>query len=260
MKFAKKTSVASDSRKAFLKKGIFVLSLLLLTLFALPAIFLMKGQERDKQKKQPPIAEYAAEISRNESNFTGCSQKGRGEIKELSPDVEMLPVTSHWWTGLSALPVAQSDVIIMGEITNAQAHLSSDKTNVFSEFTLRVEEILKQNQKNLSVNDSIVVVRCGGGLKLSSNKTQYYRTAHQGFPSAGSRYVLFLANKSERLSILTGYELTEAGVMPLDKEEDEGQKTKLPFSIYQDVSVDTFLNDLRKAIISTKEKREGGQQ
>lgn len=261
MKFTKKPPVEPNSRKSILKKGIFALSLLLVALFVLPAIFfMMKGQERDKDNKQVPVTEYATEIARNESDFTGCSQKGRGEIKELPSNVDELPVNSHWWVGLSALPVAQSNVVIVGEITDAQAHLSNDKTNVFSEFTLKVEETLKQSQKSIAIGDSIITVRCGGGVRFPSGKTQYYRIAHQGLPSVGSRYVLFLTDSNKRLSILTGYELTEGRVIPLDKEESKEQKTQLPFSISQDVDVNTFLNDLRKVTNSTKEKRDGGQQ
>ena len=261
MKFTKKPFVAPDSRKSTLKKGIFALSLLLIALFVLPAIFfMMKGQERNKDNNQVPVTEYATEMLRNESDFTGCSQKGRGEIKELPSNVDELPVISHWWVGLSALPVAQSDIVIIGEITDAQAHLSNDKTNVFSEFTLKVEETLKQSQRSIAIGDSIITVRCGGGVKFPSGKTQYYRLAHQGLPSIGSRYVLFLTDNNKRLSILTGYELTEDRVIPLDKEESKAQKTQLPFSISQEVDVNTFLNNLRQVTSSTKKKRDGGQQ
>src|SRR5688572_5424123 len=41
-----------------------------------------------------------------------------------------------------ALPVAESEIVVVGTVATAQALLSENKRNVFSEFTLVVEDVL----------------------------------------------------------------------------------------------------------------------
>lgn len=42
-----------------------------------------------------------------------------------------------------AFPVSQSDAILIGTVTSSQAFLSTDKSYVYSEFTVYVEDVLK---------------------------------------------------------------------------------------------------------------------
>lgn len=46
-----------------------------------------------------------------------------------------------------ALPVIDSDAVITGEVTGAHAHLSNDKSGVYSEFLACVDEVFKQANK-----------------------------------------------------------------------------------------------------------------
>ena len=62
-----------------------------------------------------------------------------------------------------ALPIIQSDAIVIGQVTSAQAHLSSDKTNVYSEFVVRVNDVLKSDRFGLpGVGGFITTTRPGG--------------------------------------------------------------------------------------------------
>jgi len=42
-----------------------------------------------------------------------------------------------------ALPVAQSDAVVIGEVLSAEAHRSENKLNVFSNFEVKLVEVLK---------------------------------------------------------------------------------------------------------------------
>src|SRR5215475_5547766 len=42
-----------------------------------------------------------------------------------------------------ALPISQSDMIIIGKVTDAQAYISEDETSIYSEFTVGIEHALK---------------------------------------------------------------------------------------------------------------------
>jgi hypothetical protein len=43
-----------------------------------------------------------------------------------------------------ALPTHISNAVVIGEVTDAKAYLSEDRTSVYSEFTIRVGEVLKK--------------------------------------------------------------------------------------------------------------------
>jgi len=114
-----------------------------------------------------------------------------------------------------ALPVAQSAVIVIGQVLDGEAHLSEDKTNVFSEFTVRVSNVFKSDV-SLSGTD-IVVERLGGYVGYPNGRKLLYRVGTGKMPRVGGRYLLFLkASPQLDLSILTAYELGPNGVIPLD--------------------------------------------
>jgi hypothetical protein len=175
---------------------------------------------------------------------------GRPQRVEELPGQEVpLPLVAHWWMGLPALPLAQSDAVVLGEVTDAQAHLSGDKSGVYSEFTIRVDELLKGDGGALrAAGGTAVAERPGGKVKFPSGKVQRYGVDKQGMPRVGARYVLFLKSNGdgEDYTIVTGYELREGSVLPLDG-AGHGS-TALPFDVYNGVSEVDFLASLRDAI------------
>lgn len=119
-----------------------------------------------------------------------------------------------------ALPVAESDLVVVGMVGTGEAHLSENKKNVFSEFTLIVEDALK-SKLNAVVQGSVLTIdRLGGQVKYPNGQKVLYRIFGMNMPQIGARYLFFLTSKhnKEDLSILTGYELTPGGAAPLDEE------------------------------------------
>ena len=78
-------------------------------------------------------------------NAKGKRFDGSSLVAEPHPEAGAKGILDSWMQSLPALPVAASDAIVMGEITNAQAYLSPDKTGVYTEYTVRVDEVLKQS-------------------------------------------------------------------------------------------------------------------
>jgi hypothetical protein len=123
-----------------------------------------------------------------------------------------------------AIPIVESEIIIIGEVLNAEAHLANNKGNVYSEFTIRVDEILKGNDSQRLTQGSLVIAdRPGGKVQYSNGKRQFVRFAGIELPRIGSRYVLFLTNaeRSPNYYILTGYEMMVGKVYPLDSGNSE---------------------------------------
>lgn len=158
-------------------------------------------------------------------------------------EVAFLP---EWQFNFPSLPVVKSDVIVIGEVLNAEAHRSENKLNVFSNFDVRVDEVLKG--ANLSSGNVINVQRVGGFVNYSNGRRVLFRLVGNGMPAVGARYALFLNILDEDYRILTAYELGTEGVMPLDNSRQ--------FETYRGNSEAEFLIALRDAISQARPHQE----
>lgn len=181
------------------------------------------------------------------------AKKGRAlrqdkPIDELPGNVEPLPMSSHMWAGLPALPVAQSDAVVLGEVTDRRASLTEDRTGVFSEFSVRLDTVFKDAQGLPVPGGMVEVSRPGGAVRFASGKVQRYTFSKLGYPKQGGQYVLFLKRDEEGdFSILTGYELRNDKVLPLDGGGADPQG-ELQFAVYRGASREAFLGELKKAV------------
>jgi hypothetical protein len=118
-----------------------------------------------------------------------------------------------------ALPVAESDIVVVGTIGTAEALLSESKRNVFSEFTLTVEDVLKSKIQGVEQGSVLTIDRVGGHVKYPNGQRVLFRIAGLNMPEIGGRYLLFLTLKhnNEDISILTAYQLTPNGAIPIDE-------------------------------------------
>ena len=159
-----------------------------------------------------------------------------------------ITVNTEWDMGLPALPAANSDLIVIGEVTDTQAYLTEAKDWVYSEFTIRVDEVLKNTSAiTVKQHDSLVVDRDGGRMRFPSGHIVLQYIPGQGMPRAGRCYVLFLTLDDQSAHILTGYELRTGRVFPLDN--PAGGQHPLA-TTYRDADETSFLSDLRAAITS----------
>ena len=136
-----------------------------------------------------------------------------------------------------ALPIIKSAAIVVGQVLTAEAHRSANKMNVFSNFEVRVEEVLKGH---LNIRNVINIQRVGGVVKYPGGRKVLFRLIGNGMPGVGSRYVFFLNVVDEDYTILTAYELAAEGVVPLDNSTQ--------FQAYKGVSEISFTATLRDAI------------
>ena len=152
------------------------------------------------------------------------------------PNDEELSFRPEWQFNFPALPVVKSDVIVIGQVLSAEAHRSDNKMNIFSNFEVRVDEVLKGN---LNVGNVINLQRIGGFVKYPGSRKVLFRLSGNGMPGVGSRYAFFLNVVDDDYTILTAYELAE-GVVPLDNSAQ--------FQVYKGVTEISFIATLRAAI------------
>lgn len=196
---------------------------------------------------------------KQEATTTADQQKARKhrlslrqdwKITELPAKADPIPVAAHGLLRLPAIPAQQSNAIIRGTVVNRRAILTDDKLGIYSEFSVTIAEIFKDDPNLFRINQVVTVSRPGGAVRLSSGKIHRYTISSQGYPQQGKEYILFLKrNEDGDFSILTGYEVNGAVVQPLDgKRGSKNKEDQLQFDIYRGVSRETFIGALQGAL------------
>ncbi len=212
------------------------------------------GQSRKTRQIRPdetewPIVDYAtsepadpekrAQRQARSKKYDHSRILGSAEVAGAAVSSDSIILT------LPALPVTQSNIIVIGDMVSAQAYLSNDRTNVYSEFTLRVNEVLRNDDgETITGGRLIEVEREGGRVKFPSGKVFWYAIERERMPRVGRQYVLFLKrdDSAQAFHLLTGYELRDGKVFPLDSHPK--------FSTYNGVEEKTFLNALRDEFVN----------
>lgn len=165
-------------------------------------------------------------------------QKPGGAIISIDHTVGQMP----------ALPVNLSDAVVIGDITDALAHLSNDKSGVYTEFTIRVDEILKDTTGSLQIGSPILAQRTGGRVRFPSGFVQSYGISYLGMPRTHRRYALFLKkyDVSDAFIIVTAYELRAGEAHPLDGVNLPRGAGELPqFALYKGMDETKFVSRIR---------------
>jgi hypothetical protein len=186
------------------------------------------------RQNQDPIAEYNAPepidpkekyLRQKKNEKFGLSKKIvkpdklKGfALNENSPE---FMITSSYQKPKSAFPLSMSDFVVIGKIVKATAFLTDDKSNIYSEFTLGIDEVLKKPvNSNLQSKNLITLIRQGGKVRIPSGKILYRGSLGYSMPEINKFYLLFLKEdiETETFGIVTAYEFREGVVIPLDGE------------------------------------------
>lgn len=213
-------------------------------------------RQNDKQRmkeefdSQFPITDFAAPEPNDpveKAKRRARSDKHNNAKIPLEEEADTVVSVAHWAVRLPALPVAQSRVMVLGHVRSSNAYLSTDKTSVYSEFTVVIDEVLKNDiPEQLKPGSSIVVERDGGRVRFPSGSMTVMYTQGQGMPRQGRQYVLFLTRRDSEstFQILTGYELKAGRVELLDSPGGAAH----PITQYKGTDQTTLLEAIRNAL------------
>jgi hypothetical protein len=220
----------------------------------------VNGQRAVKQSENysGPIVEYDA--SPKISSLTDAGKQTLREAKSnrynhRAPEPlgdfasVSFEINTHWNIGLPPLPVKESDIIVFGKVVDAQAYLSSDKAGVYSEFTINIEKIFRNTEP--PIGDSIVLEREGGLVRFSSGRLLPYKIVGQRLPRSQREYIFFLKRnlEGEDFHIITGYEIFQNRILPLDEPEK--------FQVFKDMAAEEFLRTVQGAIVDSPRQKGG---
>lgn len=236
-----------------MKLGVKAIALTALALFAaatsLPALH--GGQQQVNSVKEEraeessfPVVDFRGKAAARQERDEKRRAKGRrydnGGVAENGAGLQEVSRSTDWAFKVSELPARDSDLIVVGTILDAQAHLSPEGNGVYSEFSVRVDEVIKDPAASVSVGSTVAADREGGRVRYPSGEVVTYAVQEQGMPRVNRQYVLFLRREEEGFSILTGYELLGGKVRPLDHARK--------FKRFGGASRDAFLGELRGAL------------
>jgi hypothetical protein len=145
------------------------------------------------------------------------------------------------------IPVSASNAIVIGTILSGKSFINSDHDYVYSDYLVRVDQVLKQDAAtNLSMGEQLVATRAGGVIHFPSGHIIHFFIQGHGLPKIGSQYVLFLVNTvpgfpEYRIAFPSSYELDKGRVYPLDD----------PNSEYDGMAASAFLGVVSEAIAAS---------
>jgi hypothetical protein len=215
------------------------------------------GADR-RQKKSPemiaaesrlPVADVDAPEPKDAKEREKRVARGaKFEKSDLALDAsaDVVTSTTHWAEGLSDIPVGVSDVIVVGNVTDAKAYTNHGKTHVYSEFTIQVVDVIKDDVgSHIKVNNSIDVDRIGGRIRFPNGRVGQYFIVGQHMPEVGKQYLLFITKSDGKgdYNILTGYEIRDGIIHPLDN-----PGTGHPLTKREGSDATSFLNEVRAAV------------
>ena len=86
---------------------------------------------------------------------------------ERPPDSEIF--FRQVWPAVDFIPVSDSAVVVTGRVLKVQPYLSSDRSRIYTEITVEVDDLLKRDRNNrLSAAHTVVIDRLGGALKMTT--------------------------------------------------------------------------------------------
>lgn len=227
---------------------VFIAVMILTTSRAVPSL---RNQEDEKTKTKINNTDETPIVDFQETPSADPVERAKRHLRAAKHDKSPLNVdpadtsdttvlVDYVDPNLPALPLSKSSNVLVGSITAAKSYLSNDRSGVYTEFSLRVEDVIKSDMQSKLVAGCIIdIIRIGGRVKFPNGHIHLYKISELEMPRVGGRYVLFLTDgdTEQGFEILTAYELRAGKVIPLDK-------LRQP-QIYQNVDQAVFLNELR---------------
>lgn len=168
--------------------------------------------------------------------------KGGGDINLVvsEPLIMLKPGKEQETLPSIQTKVCNADAIVVGTLGNSSPQLTVDESFLFTEYTMNVEELIKNNHSTpIQWGDFISVVRDGGVGQFNGRTVRAKAEGFEPFVD-GKRYILFLRFIPDTGSYLAyangSFELNSDTIIPLGK---------LPENISREAR--TFLSATRAA-------------
>jgi len=115
-------------------------------------------------------------------------------------------------------PISESALIVVGDVISVNAFLSNDRGGVYTEFTIRIDELLKNSESGKAAPQKVIADREGGIVLYPNGQRVMYQSSERGLPLLGSRYLFFLKKngQSPNYEIIASYDITGARAVQVE--------------------------------------------
>lgn len=129
---------------------------------------------------------------------------------------------------LPLIPLKQSAFALLGRVTKVQPYLSADRTHIYTETTIQIEEVFKSPEGfSFPSDQTLITDQIGGAMLMASGRVirDGSRIDFLDQTYVGGRYVFFLrqVHEGKDLAILRAYELRDAKVFKLTEDGSPGK-------------------------------------
>lgn len=126
------------------------------------------------------------------------------------------------------IPFKESAFALLGTVTKLQPYLSADRTHIYTETTMQIEEVFKSPESfNLPPDRTLITDQIGGSMRMDSGRVIHDGSVVDfiGEAYVGGRYVFFLrqVHEGKDLAILSAYELRDGKVFKLNEDGSPGK-------------------------------------
>lgn len=139
-----------------------------------------------------------------------------------------------YFVRIPAIPVQESDAVVVATVDAVQPYFSNDHAHLYTEFSLTVNEQIKDTSGRANVGETIPIIVRGGKMRLANGRVIEEQAAFKNFSIAvGSRYLLFLRYKDpgKYFTVTKSWELKNGGIIPTAHEDQMGEREgKSPFA------------------------------
>jgi len=111
---------------------------------------------------------------------------------------------------LNRIPVELADLVAVGSVNKIRSYLSNDQTTLYTEFSLKVSQVvMNRSSKSVLAGDSVDVERPGGVLKLPSGKILTRASRFETMPRPKYSYAMLLKyiRSADAYTLVSGFEL-----------------------------------------------------
>lgn len=171
-------------------------------------------------KRLAPPPASASERAEREA-IGKLRSRGSPPLDKELPTAELVLPSFYDRSLLPPLPFAESSIAILGTATDYQPFLSSDKGSIYTEITVKVEEVFQADPGfSVSRGDSLTINRPDGSVQLPDGRIVTRVAKGLGTPlQPKCTYVLFLSRSPmvpPRYVVAVAWELRDGRVLPAD--------------------------------------------
>ncbi len=155
---------------------------------------IQEGVMSDKQKKHSKIFKGFKDVTGGKKLRDLAGERGDVEVTMPIGDVQAprsANINQYLNKYLNEVS-CKADAVLIGTVTSKTSQLIEDGTFTFTDYEVRVEEVLKNNSTSpISSANTITVTRSGGAVKLNGHTIRAIDYRNESL-APGSRYLLFL--------------------------------------------------------------------